>query len=171
MRSFTGQALTNNAIVKALHDTDKAQVVPVPCEIAGRIDKPGDRDWYVFDAKKGETLMIEVFSDRLGAPNYMYFVLKNPIRCANHPRIHAPFFMISNSHEMAVLQDMQQLGLQTAVKFGYFIHKQSAALHKLDPEAGLLKKSLAAIAGFEGEKVIEEKIDEHVKPQGDQPSN
>jgi hypothetical protein len=43
------------------------------------------------------------------------------------------------------------------------------AVDKLDPEAGLLKKSLAAIAGFEGEKVIEEKIDEHVKPQGEAP--
>lgn len=35
------------------------------------------------------------------------------------------------------------------------------AAEKLDPEAGLLKKGLAAIAGFEGEKVIEEKINEH----------
>jgi len=35
------------------------------------------------------------------------------------------------------------------------------AVDKLDPEAGLLKKGLAAVAGFEGEKVIEEKIDEH----------
>ena len=35
------------------------------------------------------------------------------------------------------------------------------AVKKLDPEAGLLKKSMAVIAGFEGEKVIEEKIDEH----------
>ncbi|MBU6260133.1 MAG: hypothetical protein KGL18_05230 [Burkholderiales bacterium] len=35
------------------------------------------------------------------------------------------------------------------------------ALDKLDPGAGLLKKGMAAIAGFEGEKVIEEKIDEH----------
>ena len=56
---------------------DKAQVVPVPCEIAGRIDKKRDRDWYVFDAKKGDVLMIEVFSHRLGAPTDMYFVLKN----------------------------------------------------------------------------------------------
>jgi hypothetical protein len=39
-------------------------------------------------------------------------------------------------------------------------------VEKLDPEAGLLKKGLAAIAGFEGEKVIEEKIDEHLaKPE------
>lgn len=39
------------------------------------------------------------------------------------------------------------------------------ATDKLDPEAGLLKKGLAAIAGFEGEKLIEEKIDEHTATQ------
>ena len=37
------------------------------------------------------------------------------------------------------------------------------ALDKADPNAGFLKKSMAAIAGFEGEKVIEEKIDEHLQ--------
>lgn len=42
------------------------------------------------------------------------------------------------------------------------------AVEKLDPEAGLLKKGMAIIAGFEGEKVIEEKIDGH-KAEGDQP--
>ena len=35
------------------------------------------------------------------------------------------------------------------------------AVEKLDPDAGFLKKGLAAIAGFEGEKLIEEKIDAH----------
>ena len=35
------------------------------------------------------------------------------------------------------------------------------AVDKLDPNAGLLKKGLAAIAGFEGEKVVEEKLQEH----------
>ena len=39
------------------------------------------------------------------------------------------------------------------------------ALVKLDPEAGLLKKGLAVIAGFEGEKVLEEKIGEHTSEQ------
>ena len=32
------------------------------------------------------------------------------------------------------------------------------ALDKADPNAGFLKKGMAAIAGFEGEKVIEEKL-------------
>ena len=44
------------------------------------------------------------------------------------------------------------------------------AFTKLDPEAGFLKKSIAAIAGFEGEKVIEEKIDEHTKPAEGSPT-
>lgn len=40
------------------------------------------------------------------------------------------------------------------------------ALEKLDPDAGFLKKGIAAIAGFEGEKMLEEKIDEHsAKPE------
>ena len=56
---------------------DKAQLVALPCEIAGRIDKTRDRDWYVFDAKKGDTYLIEVMSHRLGANTDMYFVLKN----------------------------------------------------------------------------------------------
>ncbi len=56
---------------------EKAQAVTLPCEIAGRIDKKRDRDWYVFDAKKDAVYMIEVISHRLGAPTDMYFVLKN----------------------------------------------------------------------------------------------
>ncbi|HZZ82426.1 MAG TPA: PPC domain-containing protein [Gemmataceae bacterium] len=56
---------------------EKAQAVPVPCEIAGRIDKKRDRDWYVFDAKKGDVLMIDVLSHRLGASTDMYFILRN----------------------------------------------------------------------------------------------
>ena len=35
------------------------------------------------------------------------------------------------------------------------------AVDKLDPNAGFLKKGLAAIAGYEGEKVIEEKLTDH----------
>ena len=34
------------------------------------------------------------------------------------------------------------------------------ALQKVDPDAGTLKEGLAIIAGFEGEKVLEEKIGE-----------
>ena len=57
---------------------EKAQKVTVPCEIAGRIDKLRDRDWYAFDAKKGDVLIIDAASARLGAPTDLYFKLVNP---------------------------------------------------------------------------------------------
>jgi hypothetical protein len=57
---------------------ETAQEITLPCEVAGRIEKRRDRDWYAFTAKKGEVWNIEVFSDRLGAPTDMYFLLHNP---------------------------------------------------------------------------------------------
>jgi hypothetical protein len=56
---------------------ETAQQVTLPCEIAGRVEKRRDRDWYEFSAKKGEVYNIEVFSDRLGSPTDMYFVLRD----------------------------------------------------------------------------------------------
>jgi hypothetical protein len=45
-----------------------AQEIPVPCEVAGRFEKLGDRDWYVFTARPGMTYRIEALAARLGAP-------------------------------------------------------------------------------------------------------
>ncbi len=56
---------------------DKAQAVTAPCEVAGRIEKKRDRDWYSFTAKKGQTLSIELYGDRLGSPIDLYAVLKS----------------------------------------------------------------------------------------------
>jgi hypothetical protein len=56
---------------------EKAQTVNVPCEIAGRIEKKRDRDWYSFAAKKGDVLSIELYGDRLGAPLDLYAVLRS----------------------------------------------------------------------------------------------
>ncbi len=56
---------------------DKAQEVPVPCEIAGRIEKKRDRDFYRFAARKGDVLGIELYGDRLGSPLDLYAVLKS----------------------------------------------------------------------------------------------
>jgi hypothetical protein len=57
---------------------ETAQKLTLPCEVAGRIDKREDRDWYSFTAKKGEVYSIEVLSDRIGAPTDMKFLLRNP---------------------------------------------------------------------------------------------
>ncbi len=55
---------------------ETAQVVSLPCEIAGHIEKLRDRDWYTFTAKKGDTYNIEIISDRQGAPTFTYFMLR-----------------------------------------------------------------------------------------------
>ncbi|MBI3409233.1 MAG: hypothetical protein HY040_12875 [Planctomycetes bacterium] len=76
---------------------ETAQKVPVPCEIAGRIDKKGDRDWFRFEAKKGQALGIEVFGDRLGSATDLYFVLRDEkgktlAEQDDNPDIAAPHF-------------------------------------------------------------------------------
>ena len=56
---------------------ETAQEIAVPCEIAGRIEKRRDRDWYVFNAKKGAVLNFHLLCDRLGSPGDTYFILRN----------------------------------------------------------------------------------------------
>ncbi len=46
--------------------SDKATTLTLPALVAGRLEKPGDRDWYSFEAKKGEPVWIELLGDRLG---------------------------------------------------------------------------------------------------------
>lgn len=73
--------LARHPVVTEKGDNDtpeKAQPVTLPCEIAGVIEKRNDSDWYKFTAKKGETWNIQVISQRLGAPTFMTFALRNP---------------------------------------------------------------------------------------------
>jgi len=64
---------------KGDNDTpETAQKITLPCEIAGVIEKRRDRDWYEFEAKKGERWNIEVISSRLGAPTFMSIAIRNP---------------------------------------------------------------------------------------------
>ena len=51
--------------------------VKLPCEIAGRIEKKHERNWYTFLAKKGEVYAFELLSQRLGEPADMKFVIRN----------------------------------------------------------------------------------------------
>lgn len=46
----------------------QAQAVTAPCEVVGQFYPQNDRDWITFQAKAGEALWIEVFSQRLGLP-------------------------------------------------------------------------------------------------------
>ena len=51
----------------------KAQPVAMPCQIAGRIDRRNDVDWYRFTAKKGEAISIEAMGERIGSPVDLFF--------------------------------------------------------------------------------------------------
>lgn len=69
---------STNSIILDTGDNDtpdKAQAITLPCDVAGRVEKKNDRDWYAFDAKKGEVWTLEVFADRLGSPVDAFFIL------------------------------------------------------------------------------------------------
>jgi hypothetical protein len=54
------------------------QEVALPCEIAGRIEKKRDRDWYSFKVRKGAIYSIELYGDRLGSDLDLYAALRRP---------------------------------------------------------------------------------------------
>ena len=54
---------------------EKAQPIPVPCDVAGRIEKRNDRDWYSFEAKKGDVLAFDLFADQIGSPVDAFLVI------------------------------------------------------------------------------------------------
>jgi predicted nucleic acid-binding Zn-ribbon protein len=54
----------------------KAQKLTPPCECVGQFYPVGDHDWFTFDAKKGDTYVIEVVSQRLGEATDPYLLVE-----------------------------------------------------------------------------------------------
>ncbi|NSW56979.1 MAG: hypothetical protein HPY44_13290 [Armatimonadetes bacterium] len=50
-----------------IEESSAANAKP-PCIINGRIEKPGERDAFRFNATRGETVVVEVYARRLGSP-------------------------------------------------------------------------------------------------------
>ncbi|QDU50648.1 PPC domain-containing protein [Gimesia panareensis] len=74
---FIGFATAPVVAEQEPNDTSESpQMVNVPCEIAGRFATVGDRDWYDFEAKKGDVYQIEVLSQRLGVGTDAFLVLQ-----------------------------------------------------------------------------------------------
>ena len=64
---FVSQTELPIVIERDNNDTiETAQQVNIPCEYVGQFYPQQDRDWVEFQAKKGQTLALEVFSNRLG---------------------------------------------------------------------------------------------------------
>lgn len=53
------------------------EAVSAPCEVAGFIARRGDVDWYTFDAKKGEPVMIELTAERIGTPADFFLSIRD----------------------------------------------------------------------------------------------
>jgi hypothetical protein len=47
---------------------EAAQLLPLPCEAAGRLDRAHPQAWYAFEGKKSEVYSIELLGDRIGSP-------------------------------------------------------------------------------------------------------
>lgn len=62
--------ITNQEVVyedeAATESQNKSQPLTVPVLLNGRFDQLNDVDWYSFEAKKGETIFVDVYGDRLG---------------------------------------------------------------------------------------------------------
>ena len=54
----------------------KAQPISPPCEVVGQFYPIADHDWFTFDAKKGQSYVIEVVSQRLGEATDPYLVVE-----------------------------------------------------------------------------------------------
>lgn len=55
---------------------EKAQRVTLPATVCGKIEKAGDRDIYVFTAKKGDVYSFEAIADRFGLPINLFYQIR-----------------------------------------------------------------------------------------------
>lgn len=56
-------------------DPSTPQQIALPCEVVGAFQRPGDVDYFSFEAKKGDVKIIEVYGHRLGTSADPYLVL------------------------------------------------------------------------------------------------
>jgi hypothetical protein len=61
-------------------DPAHAQTISLPCECVGQFYPRGDRDWFSFEAHKGDTYWIEVFAQRLGLPADPLLVVQQVVK-------------------------------------------------------------------------------------------
>ena len=126
---------------------DAAQVVTLPCDIAGRVAKKNERHWYAFDAKKGDVWTLEVFADRIGSPVDAFFVLTDDkgkviVEADDNPEVLSPNQFYTRSEDPAryrfnvpadgryrVMVSTREAGIQWGVRDQYVLR-----IAKLNPD-------------------------------------
>jgi hypothetical protein len=71
---------------------EAAEPITTPCEVAGMIGQKGERDWYSFEAKKGDVLYVELTGERNGAAADFYYA----VYAAEDPAKKVPMRDLSN---------------------------------------------------------------------------
>jgi hypothetical protein len=54
---------------------DKAQELTLPTVVSGRLDRPGDADWYSFTAKAGQPIAVDLQCERLEMPGDPFIII------------------------------------------------------------------------------------------------
>ncbi|MDB6033788.1 MAG: peptidase domain protein [Verrucomicrobiales bacterium] len=106
-------AATAPVIMEQHSSKTNCQLLTVPCEVAGQFYPADDRDWYSFEAKKGDVYWIEAFSQRLGVPSDPFVLVQR---------------VTKNSKGEEQLTDVKELG-DSEANFGGAEYKTSS----LDP--------------------------------------
>lgn len=58
-------------------EPDKANRIPLPGAVSGRLEKKYDRDHFVFTGKKGQRVNIDAVTQEVHSPSVVYLVLRN----------------------------------------------------------------------------------------------
>lgn len=56
---------------------ETAEPIPVPAMVDGRIDRPGDVDWFRITARKNQPLILELLAERIGSPIDAYLTIRD----------------------------------------------------------------------------------------------
>jgi hypothetical protein len=56
---------------------DAAQPLTLPTVVCGRLDRPGDIDWYGFTAKANDTIAVDLLCERLGLPGDLFVIVSD----------------------------------------------------------------------------------------------
>jgi hypothetical protein len=54
---------------------ETAQALTLPTTVCGRLDRPGDIDWYTFTAKANEAINVDLLCERLGLPGDPFVIV------------------------------------------------------------------------------------------------
>ena len=74
---FIGFATAPVSVEKEPNDRpEDSQKIAIPSEVAGQFAPAGDRDWFTFEAKKGQLLQLDVISQRLGVATDPFLVVQ-----------------------------------------------------------------------------------------------